>query len=175
MSSLQPSITTQSGLPPVPPGSTSQVSVTDADAYFATTPRDAEWTAIVDKQVWLNEAYRLLTGVCYDPTRDCCGRSFADAWISANSELALALSKNPNAIIGGGGSTASGLVKRQKLGDLEVEYHPPSTTGATVVTAKYGPTDPIFLQQFPFIGDILGCWMTLQKTSGTRVIARVRS
>ena len=151
------------------------VSIADADAYFVTTPRNAEWVAVTDKEVWLNEAYRLLTAICYDPSRDCCGRSFADAWTAANSELALALSKNPNAIIGGGGSTASGLVKRQKLGDLEVEYHPPSTTGATMITSKYGPTDPIVLQQFPFIGDILGCWMTLTKSSGTRVIARVRS
>ena len=150
------------------------VSIADADAYFVTTPRDAEWTAVATKEVWLNEAYRLLTGICYDQTRDCCGRDFGAAWTAANSELALALSKNPNAIIGGGGSTASGLVKRQKLGDLEVEYHAP-TGGATVVTSKYGPTDPIVLQQFPFLGDLLGCWMTLTKSSGTRVIARVRS
>ena len=151
-------------LPPV-------VSIADADAYFVTTPRDAEWTAIADKQVWLNEAYRLLTGVCYDPTRDCCGRSFADAWISANSELALALSKNPNAIIGGG-SASTGIVKRNKLGDLEQEFFGPSEGTAS---SKYGPSDPLVLQRFPFIGDILGCWMTLSKTSGTRVIARVRS
>ena len=151
-------------LPPV-------VSIADADAYFVTTPRDAEWTAIADKQVWLNEAYRLLTGVCYDPTRDCCGRSFADAWISANSELALALSKNPNAIIGGG-SASTGIVKRNKLGDLEQEFFGPSEG---IASSKYGPSDPLVLQRFPFIGDILGCWMTLSKTSGTRVIARVRS
>ena len=146
----------------------------DADAYFTSTPRDPDWQAVTTKDLYLNDAYRLLSAICYDQTRDCCGRDFGAAWIAANSELALALSKNPNAIIGGGGSTASGLVKRQKLGDLEVEYHAP-TSGATVVTSKYGPADPIVLQQFPFLGDILGCWMTLTKSSGTRVIARVRS
>lgn len=152
-----------------------QPTLPEIDGYFQTTPRGPEWTAVVDQQLWANEAFRLLRALCYDSTRDCCGRSLDAAWLEANSELALALSKNPNAIIGGGGSTASGLVKRQKLGDLEVEYHPPSTTGATVVTSKYGPTDPIVLQQFPFIGDIIGCWLTLTRSSGTRVIARVRS
>ena len=75
------------------------VSIADADAYFVTTPRNAEWVAVTDKEVWLNEAYRLLTAICYDPSRDCCGRSFADAWTAANSELALALSRLPRSLL----------------------------------------------------------------------------
>ena len=148
------------------------VTITQADAYFVTTPRDAEWTAVTDKQIWLNEALRLLNGICYDTSNACCGRDFTAAWIQVNSELALALSKNPNAIIGGGTAT-SGLVKRNKLGDLEQEFFEPKDGQS--VGGKYGPSDPLVLQKFPGILEPLECWMTLTKSSGTRVIARVRS
>ena len=30
------------------------VAVPDADAYFLTTPRNAEWVALTDQQIWLN-------------------------------------------------------------------------------------------------------------------------
>ena len=151
------------------------VSIADADAYFATTPRDAEWTALADKQIWLNEAYRWLGQLCFDTTKGtCCGMTFDQAWIAANSELALALSKSPSAIIGGpstGGVT--GAIKRNKLGDLEQEFF--DVNDGSVSAPRFGPNDPIVLQRFPWIADLLGCFMNLQKSSGTRVIARVRS
>ena len=148
-----------------------QTTIALADSYFVATPRNAEWLAVVDQQVWLNEAFRLLNALCYDASKDCCGKSLDDAWLSANSELALALSKDPNAIIGGG-SSSTGIVKRNKLGDLEQEFFGPSEGTAI---SKYGPNDPLVLQKFPFIGEIMNCWMSHGKTSGTRVIARVRS
>jgi len=154
-------------LPPV-------VSIADADAYFATTPRDAEWTAVTDKQIWLNEAYRWLAQLCMDDTKQCCGMSFADAWTAANSELALALSKSPSAIIGGpsaGGTT--GAIKRNKLGDLEQEFF--DVKDGSVSASRFGPNDPLVLQRFPWIYDIIGCFLNVTKSSGTRVIARVRS
>ena len=155
-------------LPPV-------VLIADADAYFATTPRDAEWTAIADKQIWLNEAYRWLAQLCFDTTKGtCCGMTFDQAWIAANSELALALSKSPSAIIGApstGGAT--GAIKEQKLGDLMQSFY--DVRDGSVSASRFGPNDPIVLQRFDWIADLLGCFMNLQKTSGTRVIARVRS
>ena len=177
MTSLQPSITTQSSSLPVPPpatsGSTPKVSITNADAYFATTPRDAEWTAITDKQIWLNEAYRWLGQLCMDQTKQCCGLSFVDAWTAANSELALALSKSPTSIIGGGPSAPTGGTKRQKLGDLEVEFFQASNSSPD--TIRYGVNDPLVLQKYPWIGELLSCYLTGTRTSGSRVIARVRS
>ena len=151
------------------------VTTAEADAYFTSTPRDADWQAVTTKDVFLNDAYRLLTAICYDQTRDCCGRDFGAAWIAANSELALALSKNPNAIIGGGGGSTgtTGAIKRNQLGDLVQEFY--DVKDGQSLSTKYGPTDPLVLQRFPWLGDILGCWMTLTKSSGTRVIARVRS
>ena len=155
------------------------VSIADADAYFATTPRDAEWTALADKQIWLNEAYKWLGQLCFETTKGtCCGMTFDQAWIAANSELALALSKSPTAIIGApisGGTGPHGAIKEQKLGDLMQSYYDVKDGQAVQTTGRFGPNDPIVLQRFPWIADLLGCFMNLQKSSGTRVIARVRS
>jgi hypothetical protein len=102
---------------------------------------------------------------------DCCGRVFADAWVEAVSELALALSKNPNAIISGGvaSSGSQGAIKSNKLGDLQQDFY--DTKDGQHSTSKYGPHSPKVLQSFPWLGDILGCWMNVA-TGGARVISR---
>lgn len=147
------------------------VTVPDADAYFLTTPRNADWLAIgANHQVWLNESHRFLDALCYDQTKDCCGRNFGTAWVEGVSELALALSKSPNAVIGTVAS-ATGQVKRQKLGDLEQEFF---EGGASSGGSRYGTNAPKVLQAFPWLGDILGCWLNVQ-TGSSRIIARVRS
>ena len=149
------------------------VSVADADAYFLTTPRNAEWIAIGDKQVWLNEANRWLGALCFDQAKDCCGRSFGAAYTEAVSELALALSKSPAALVGGGAASSSaGAVKRNQLGDLVQEFYDVKDAGAAAT--KYGPNAPLVLQRFPFLGDLIGCWLTIPLGS-SRIIARVRS
>jgi hypothetical protein len=148
------------------------VTLAEADAYFLNTPRNAEWVALTDQQIWLNEAQRLLGALCFDEKADCCGRTFATAWTEAISELALALSANPTAIIGGPGSAPSQLVKRQKLGDLELEYQAP--TAGTVTASRYGANAPLVLQRFPWLGDVLSCWLNVP-TGSSRIIARVRS
>ena len=146
---------------------------TDATAYFAGTVREAAWVAVTDPDAQLIEAQRWLGALCWDETKDCCGRDFVEAYTSAVCELALALSANATAIIGGAASSGGAqLVKRQKLGDLEVEYQAPSA--GTVVAGRYGPDAPFVLQRFPWIGDILGCWLKVS-TGGSRIIARVRS
>jgi hypothetical protein len=149
------------------------ITIAMADGYFATTPRNSAWVAVVDKQIELNEANRWLGALCYDQKKDCCGRSFDAAYTEAVSELALALSQNPTSLIGtAAASAATGQVKRQKLGDLEVEYHAP--TAGTVTAGRYGANAPFVLQRFPWLGDIVGCWLKVA-TGSSRVIARVRS
>ena len=144
-----------------------------ADAYFLTTPRNADWGAATDHQIWLNEANRWLGALCFDATRDCCGRGFATAYIEAVSELALALSKSPTALVGGGAaSSPAGAVKRNQLGDLVQEFY--DVKDAAAAATKYGPNAPLVLQRFPFLGDIIGCWLNVA-TGSSRIIARVRS
>ena len=148
------------------------VTVSDADAYFLTTPRNAEWLATgPNHQVWITEAQRWLNGLCYDETRDCCGRVFADAWVEAVSELALALSKHPDAIISSSVSSTSskGAIQSQALGDLRVSYYD-TKSGQTAAT-KYGVQSPKVLQAFPWLGDIIGCWLNVA-TGTSRIISR---
>jgi len=139
-----------------------------ADAYFLTTPRNADWNAAVDHQIWLNEANRWLGALCFDQKKDCCGLSFDAAFTEAVSELALALSKSPTALVGGGSSGQ--VIKSAQLGSMNVEYF----EGGAGSASRYGPNAPLVLQRFPFLGDIVGCWLNVA-TGNSRIIARVRS
>lgn len=177
-----PAITTTNPAPFAGPGATAGkvvaglpvVDVTAVDAYFLTTPRNAEWVAVGDKQVWLNESLKYLSQVCVDQAADCCGMTFTEAWTATVSEVALALSKDPTAVLGGGAASTGtqGAIKSQKLGDLQQDFYDIKDGQAT--TSKYGPNAPMILQKFPWISDLLGCYMTGSYGS-SRIIARVRS
>ena len=146
------------------------VTVPDATAYFATTPRSAEWTAVTTQQTWLDESQRYLKQICVDEKADCCGMTFAQAWVATVSEVALALSKAPSAVIGGGAVTSTqGAIKSQKLGDLQQDFY--DVKSGQEVTTKYGKNAPIILRKFPWIGDLFGCYMTGSYGS-SRVISR---
>ena len=140
------------------------VTVADADAYFLTTPRNAEWLAIgPNHQVWLNEAQRLLGQLCFDETKDCCGKKITDVWTEAVSETALALQKNPTAITSGGSSKE---IKSASLGGLSVTYADGAST-----TSKVSSSAPLLLQAFPWLVDLLNCWLKTS-TGASRVISR---
>jgi hypothetical protein len=89
----------------------------------------------------------------------------ADAWTEAVSELALALSKDPTALVGGGASNA-GAIKSASLGGLSVTYKDEATA-----TSRYGAQAPLVLQRFPWLGDVLGCWLKVS-TGSVRVLHR---
>jgi len=140
--------------PPVP------LTVADLDAYFATSLNGAAWAALTPEvqAAALAEAQRWLATLCWDPAADCCGRDFQNALLMATAELALALATDPGAIIGG--SSDGRWTKREKLDVLEVEY------GLLADTASYaGPSGdgryPLIIQRFPWLKDILGCWLQL--------------
>ena len=146
------------------------VTVPDATTYFLTTPRNAEWVALTDQQIWLNESQRYLGQLCFDQDADCCGKTFADAWKGAASELALALSKNTTAVIGSGASTGTtGAIKEQKLGDLMQSYYDvkDQPTSATKVSSSA----PLILQAFPLLTDWLCCWLQTP-TGSSRILSR---
>ena len=146
------------------------VTVPDATAYFATTPRSAEWTAVTTQQTWLDESQRYLKQICVDEKADCCGMTFAEAWTATVSEVALALSKDPSAVIGGGAVISTqGAIKSQKLGDLQQDFY--DVKSGQESTSKYGPNAPIILRKFPWISDLFGCYMTGSYGS-SRVISR---
>jgi hypothetical protein len=146
------------------------VTEAQADAYFATTPRNDAWLAITPatlRPLMLTEAERWLRGLCPNPDAvGCCG-DFATQWTIAVSELALAIHQSPTAIISGAASAGTvGEVKRVKLGDLEREFFQ-AREGQVVQSGRYGPKAPLVLQAFPWLGDIIGCW--LPSTSGRMI------
>lgn len=146
------------------------VTVPNADAYFLTTPRSAEWVAVADQQIWLNESQRYLGQLCVDQDADCCGMSFADAWTSTVSEVALALSKDSTAVIGGVSSIGTtGAIKSQKLGDLQQDFY--DAKGWQSGGSKYGPNAPAILQKFSWIDDLLGCYM-ISSYGSSRILSR---
>jgi hypothetical protein len=146
------------------------ITAVEADAYMATTMRNAAWLAIpaADRGVLLLEAQRWLNGLCPNPdATGCCG-DFATQWAAAVSELALALHLSPTAVISGAAAAGTtGEVKRQKLGDLEVEFFQSTPGKAVKQSSRYGPKAPYILQAFPWLGDLIGCWLP---SVGGRVI-----
>lgn len=145
-----------------------------ADAYFAATSKNDPWIAIdpARRQQLLNEAAILLNTICFDQSRDCCGRSFVDYWTMAVCELALTINNDPSGVFGAVQQNV-GRIKKQKLGDLEQEFYDAAITG-TNDTKRFGPHAPMALQRYPWLYDLIGCWITSQ-LGNTRVIARVRS
>ena len=61
-------------------------------------------------------------------------------------------------------------MKRQKLGSLEVEYDQYSGTS---VTSCDNCNDPAVITAFPWIRDVLSCWVGL--SGGVGLMLRVRS
>ena len=131
------------------------LDVGEVDTYFALSPRAAAWTALTaaEKDVAVNQACRWLNTLCWATELNCCDRDFAEAWEMAFSELALWLHQNPDAIIGGpAAQTQQGtFVKRQKLGDLEIEMAQLTGAAATPTTGKVSPKAPLLLQKAPLV------------------------
>ena len=186
--------------------STSYISVERADAIFADTLDFATWDGFTEdqKKQGLNAATMWLETLPYGGSR--CGIPSADdatkpqalLWprsgvtcegYTASCELipykieraealiALQLIQNPGAIIpeggSGGGASAGTFTKRQKIGSLEVEYE---QYAGTTVTSCDNCNDPKIFTAFPWLKDLLGCWLdTGGVTGGVGLMLRVRS
>ena len=97
--------------------------------------------------------------------------------INAQCRLALELVVNPDLITGspgggGGGAAAGTFTKRQRLGDLEIEFEQYS---GTTVTSCDNCNDPKIITAFPWLRDLLGCLLQGGVIGGVGLIARVRS
>ena len=148
----------------LPPGTSVSVhgtppTVVAADAYFLTSFNGPAWAALTvdQKALALKEAYRWLDTLCWKQ-EDCCGRDFEAAFLAASAELALALHTNPTAIIGAPSSGTTGEVKRQKLDALEIEFFQ-AAPGQVATSNRLGSKAPLILQRFPWLYDMLSCWI----------------
>ena len=154
-------------LPIVYPPDVPEVTVPMADDYFSYTLRDAQWQAVTSKQIALYESQIRLLECNPDPSKTTCGDNFAGQWTAAVSELALALFTSQSAVITSSPANSTD-VKLNKLGDLEQEFYSRNDGMAN----RYGASAPTILQKFPWLGDIIGCWLT---KSGSNVLNRYRS
>ena len=76
--------------------------------------------------------------------------------------LALQLHQNPNAIIppaGGGGGSAGTYVSQQVLGDLSISYSEYSSAESATSGDCSDCANPEVINKFPFLIDLLGCWL----------------
>ena len=185
---------------------TSYISVERADAIFTDTLDYATWDGFTEdqKKQGLNAATMWLETLSYggsrcgipsadDPTRPqsllwprsgvtCEGYTASCDLIPykierAEALIALQLIQNPGAIIpeggSGGGAAAGTYVKRQKLGSLEIEY---DQYAGTTVTSCDNCADPKIFTAFPWLKDLLGCWLEMGGVSGgVGLMLRVRS
>lgn len=140
------------------------VGEAEATAYFAYSHNNAAWQALTgdERTAALTMACRWLGTLCWDASLDCCDKDFINAWIMASSELALALHQNPTAIIGGAAAQAQQgtYVSMQKLGDLEQRFAAyPAGADVKTETGRVSEKAPIVLRKFPWLVDILGCWL----------------
>jgi len=177
---------------------TSYIDVATADAIWANTLNDAAWVALSteQKQLALMASTQALDVLNYpgfrcDPSTDDANlpqrlqwprsEAFCKGIFStcgsiplpvqqACAYLALSLFNDPNAIIPGVPTPTPerGSVKMQQLGDLKQEFFSPSDMGV-----KVDPSAPIVLQKFPWLVDILSCW--LNGYGSNRIIERVRA
>ena len=85
--------------------------------------------------------------------------------------LAMQLAKNPEAILGeNSGNAPSGtFVKRQKLGDLEIEY---AQFNASIGNDCDDCDQSPILQEYPWLEAVLGCWVYVVSSSSGRVLTR---
>ncbi len=179
--------------------STSYILVATADSIWANTLNDAAWTALTTEQkeqslMASTQALEVLTypGIRCSPSTDdanlpqrlqwarseaiCKGVISTCAAIplpvqQACAYLALSLFNDPNAIIPGVPTPTPerGAVKMQQLGDLKQEFFSPSDMGV-----KVDPGAPIVLQKFPWLIDVLGCWLS-GSYGNSKIIERVRA
>ena len=168
---------------------TSYVSIAEADALLTNTRYNTTWQSnteaqkseyLVSATFWLDTLDYV--GTRCSPSTDnpalpqalkwprsgatCDGVEATCAFIpneikQTTAVLAANLSANPEAITGpigggGGGAPAGTFVKRQKLDVLEIEYdqfsNPESSTCDTC-------GDPALIQAYPWIKDLLKCWV----------------
>ena len=179
------------------PTSNSYITLAEATAIAQNTPFAAQWNSTSDDDLvpalitatrWLEtlsyqgtrckDTQRLKwprSGVvCDGVTSDCAGIPYALQ--ETEVVLAWAFISTPNkfpGVDGGGGGAAAGTyVKRQKLGSLEIEYDQYS---GTTVTSCDNCNDPIIITKYPWIRDLLGCWLGGGVSGGVGLMLRVRS
>ena len=179
--------------------SNSYVDLAEADAIAANLPFAAEWAALTDEEKTdgLIVATRWLETLNYTGERctstqrlkwprkdaECDGQvsdcsSIPYAIKEAEVILAWQYIQEPKSFPGFGGSAgdsapAGTYIKRQKIDVLEIEYDQFNSNQYNDDCSDC--TLPAILQEFPWLADLLGCWLGTNSTGGNRLIRLFRN
>ena len=179
--------------------SNSYVDLAEADVIAENLPFAAEWTALTDeeKTTGLIVATRWLETLNYSGERctstqrlkwprkgaECDGQvsdcsSIPYAIKEAEVILAYQYVLDPKSFPGFGGSAgdsapAGTYIKRQKIDVLEIEYDQFNSNQYNDECSDC--TLPAILQEFPWLADLLGCWLGTNSTGGNRLIRLYRN
>ena len=179
--------------------SNSYVTEAEADAIAANLPFSDEWAALTaeDKALGLIVSTRWLETLSYQGTRctstqrlkwprkdaECDGQTSvctAIPYTIQETEVILAYQYvlEPSSFPGFGGSSgdaapAGTYVKRQKIDVLEIEYDQFNENQYNDNCSDCSL--PAILQEFPWLKDLLGCWLGNVSTTGNRLIRLYRN
>ena len=179
--------------------SNSYVDLAEADAIAANLPFAADWAALTDEEKidGLIVATRWLETLNYNGERctstqrlkwprkdaECDGQvsdcsSIPYAIKEAEVILAYQYKLDPKSFPGFGGSAgdsapAGTYIKRQKIDVLEIEYDQFNENQYNDNCSDC--TLPAILQEFPWLADLLGCWLGTNSSSGNRLIRLLRN
>ena len=175
--------------------SNSYVDMTEALAIAQNIPGGGIWATLdlEDRNLSLIVATRWLETLTYGGTRckdtqrlkwprlgatcdgivsDCAG--IPHRIKEAEVTLALKYTTDPGQFPGsgsGGGAASGTFVSKQQIGSLVVEYEQYSGTS---VTSCDNCSDPVIITAFPYLRDLLGCWIG-GVSGGVGLMLRVRS
>jgi len=112
---------------------------------------------------------------CDGETADC---SFIPETIMITQVIiAYNFLKNPDQVPGtpgsGNDSPTGTFIKRQKIDVLEIEYDQYSSNQYNIDCNSCD--DPYLIQVYPWLRDLLGCWLTTEGTSKNRLIRLLRN
>ena len=181
------------------PSSNSYVDAAEAAAIAATLPFYSEWLATpqADLDVALITATRWLETLNYGGTRcsttqrlkwprdgaECDGQISTCAEIpyqikEAEVILAWQYILDPKSFPGFGGAggdaaPAGTYIKRQKIDVLEIEYDQFDSNQYSEECSDCSL--PAILQEFPWLADLLGCWLGNNDSSANRIIRLLRN
>ena len=179
--------------------SNSYVDAAEAAAIAANFPFDGDWVATpqADLDTALIVATRWLETLSYGGTRCTTTQRLkwprkgaeCDGLISTCSEIPYSIKEaevilawqyiqDPKSFPGFGGSAgdsapAGTYIKRQKIDVLEIEYD--QFTDNQYNDNCSDCSLPAILQEFPWLKDLLGCWLGNVSTTGNRLIRLYRN
>jgi hypothetical protein len=153
------------------------IEVADADAYMADTLKAETWAALgaTQKARALKSAQDALRTLrwCTDE-ETCCGKELGPNYAAAASELALVLYSNATAILGAASQLPAPVVKRQEFDVFKEEYFDPAAIAVQALPRdkRVGSYSPTVLRLYPWLLDLIGCWVDRGNDSGLVSILR---